>query len=220
MTVAAVSENYSARAPLQGRHESQMNEDDFVKLFLKQLQMQDPLKPNDTAQMLQQMSALSTMQSTKDLQNTIRQLTNNLGKSQMLSASLLIGHTVAVKSNTAQLIDDKGMDGSVMVPKGATGAQVTIKDENGNVLKTIDLGDQSGGLVDFHWDGKDETGQAVKAGFYQIEAKANYQGASTALPTAGIFKIDSVAFDGQSGSSILNVEGLGGISMDEVIKIL
>ena len=68
-----------------------LNKDDFLKLFVTQLQHQDPMSPMDNDQMVAQMSQLST----------VEQLTNmasaNAGMAQSLAQSSavgLIGRTV------------------------------------------------------------------------------------------------------------------------------
>lgn len=70
---------------------SLLNKDDFLKLFVTQLQHQDPMSPMDNDQMVAQMSQLST----------VEQLTNmasaNAGMAQSLAQSNavgLIGRTV------------------------------------------------------------------------------------------------------------------------------
>ena len=70
---------------------SLLNKDDFLKLFVTQLQHQDPMSPMDNDQMVAQMSQLST----------VEQLTNmasaNAGMAQSLAQSSavgLIGRTV------------------------------------------------------------------------------------------------------------------------------
>lgn len=61
--------------------------DDFMKLFLAQLQNQDPTKPVDDQQMLSQLSQMSQIQT---LQNVEKALTG----SQLAQSSALIGKTV------------------------------------------------------------------------------------------------------------------------------
>lgn len=196
-----------------------VSKDDFMKLFLTQLRMQNPLKPFDSADMLQQMSQLTSLSATEELGKTIKNLNANLGNSQVLDASQLIGKHVQVPSGVAQLTST-GLNGSVILPGDVTEITIEIKDSDGKVIKTVEKDKSSAGVFDFTWDGKDKDGNAVKEDFYQISASANVNGQRTELITAGTFKINSVALNPSTGSLILNVDGLGGLKMNEIIKIL
>lgn len=201
------------------RH-TMLQKEDFMRLMMKQMLSQDPTKPMDNSQMMQQMSQLASLSATEDLGRTVKMLNLNLGNSQVLSATQLIGKRVAVASHSAQLDAKDGLSGSVVVPGEASDITVEIQDENKKVVKTITLPASSHGLVDFHWDGKDAEGNMMKDGFYNISAKATIAGKSQDVPTAGFFKVNSVTLDRQTASLILNLDGAGGLGMDSIIKIL
>lgn len=61
--------------------------DDFMKLFLAQLQNQDPTKPVDDQQMLSQLSQMSQIQTLQNVQKA-------LSGSQLAQSSALIGKNV------------------------------------------------------------------------------------------------------------------------------
>lgn len=197
-----------------------LNQDDFMKLFLTQMKTQSPLKPFDSSDMMQQMSQLTSLSSTQELQKTIQLMNANLGKSQLLSATQLIGKTVAVASDQSPLIENQGLNGSVIVPGNASEITVEIKDKGGNLVKTVNLSGASSGIVDFHWDGMNSENKPMAPDFYSISAKAKIGGNEQAIYTAGNFKINSVTMDRQNSSVILNVDGLGGMDMSDIIKIL
>jgi flagellar basal-body rod modification protein FlgD len=199
----------------------ELSKDNFIKLFLTQLKMQSPLKPLQSSEMMQQMSQLTSLSATQELEKTIKSLNANLGKSQVLQASQLIGKKIQLLNNTSPLTPLDGLSGSIVLPSAAQDLTVMIKDKNENVVKTIKLGDvASNGLVDFKWDGKDEAGNLVQADFYKISATGNLNGQITQLPTAGTFKVNSVGLDNRTDGVILNLEGIGGVNMEDVIKIL
>jgi flagellar basal-body rod modification protein FlgD len=61
--------------------------DDFMKLFLAELQNQDPTQPVDNAQMLNQLAQMSSIQ-------TMQSIQTSLEGSQLAQASALIGKNV------------------------------------------------------------------------------------------------------------------------------
>ncbi|QOV90154.1 flagellar hook assembly protein FlgD [Humisphaera borealis] len=65
--------------------------EDFVKMMITQLQNQDPMEPAKNDQLLAQMSQIGQLQSSTDLQTSLKGLTQ---QSQIGSAAGLIGKTV------------------------------------------------------------------------------------------------------------------------------
>lgn len=197
-----------------------LSQDDFMRLFLTQMKTQSPMKPFDSSDMMQQMSQLTSLSATQELEKTIKLMNSNLGKSQVYSASQLIGKKVAVASEVAPLTEKQGLSGSVINPGYATQMAVEIKDSAGRIVKTINLPASNPGLVDFHWDGLGSNNEPLPADFYHLSAKAVINGETKEVPTAGIFNVDSVTMDRQTSNVILNVNGLGGTDMNDIIKIL
>uniref|UniRef100_UPI002E2E33D0 FlgD immunoglobulin-like domain containing protein n=1 Tax=Pseudomonas ogarae (strain DSM 112162 / CECT 30235 / F113) TaxID=1114970 RepID=UPI002E2E33D0 len=86
------------------------------------------------------------------------------------------------QTDKAVVDTSKGFNGSVVVP--ASGAvSVTIKDTDGKVVRTIDMGTQKAGNASFIWDGKDASGAVAAAGTYTFTASATYDGKATSLIT-------------------------------------
>jgi len=201
-----------------------LTQEDFMNLFLAQMKTQSPLKPFDSGEMMQQMSQLNAFSATKELENTIKMMNANLGRSQVVSATQLIGKRVAIVSDKSPLetgADGKlGLDGSAIVPGNASDITIEIKDSSNKVVKTIKLPASSSGVVDFHWDGLDADGKPMPTDFYNISAKATIDGQSKDIYTAGFFKVNSVTMDRQTSTVILNVDGMGGMDMGDIIKIL
>lgn len=199
---------------------SQMTQEGFMKLLLAQLRLQSPTSPFDSSTMMQQISQLTALSSTQSLEKTVENLSENMGSSQILEAARLVGGHVQVASETCPLVKDEGLKGSVVAPKGVDKVEVTIRDSHDKIVKTLNLDVLSDGVIDFSWDGMDSTGQQMAAGYYKISANTTLDGKNITLPTAGTFKVNSVALDRTGKGVILNVDGLGGVNMKDIIKIM
>ncbi|KGP63692.1 hypothetical protein EP47_04840 [Legionella norrlandica] len=199
---------------------NQLSKDSFLKLLLTQMKMQNPLNPFDASTMMQQMAQLTGLSASEEMVKSVDQLKVNLGTSQVLEAAQVVGKDIQVLSDRLQLQDNKVAQGSVIVPTGVEEIELTIQDSSGKPIKTIKLNAPSEGVLDFTWDGLDEKSNPVSAGFYKIEAKSLVGGQYVKLNTATTVRVNSVAFDKANGSVILNVDGLGGIPMGDVVKIL
>ncbi len=65
------SVNNTANRSSSGGGMSALSADDITRIILTELSNQDPLQPNDTNQLLQQMSTLRTIQSNIDLSDQL-----------------------------------------------------------------------------------------------------------------------------------------------------
>src|SRR5215471_1427114 len=93
-----------------------LGKDDFLKLFVTQLQNQDPMSPQDNSQFMAQMAQFSTLEQITNLATA----TDQLGLTMQVSQSVgLIGHTVSYL----------GTDGT---PQSGVASSVSIA--NGQIL--------------------------------------------------------------------------------------
>ncbi|MCC6321603.1 MAG: flagellar biosynthesis protein FlgD [Phycisphaerales bacterium] len=71
---------------------SDLTSEEFVKIMFTELSNQDPLKPNDSSQMLEQLSSLRSIQSDIELGNKLEDVVT---QNQLSTAGALIGKWVA-----------------------------------------------------------------------------------------------------------------------------
>lgn len=199
---------------------TQLSQEGFLKLLLAQLRLQSPTSPFDSSTMMQQISQLTGLSSAQELEKTVKSLGENMESSQILEASRLVGQSVQIPSQSCPLVEKDGLKGAVIVPKGVDTVEITIRDANDKIVKNITMGAPSDGVLDFSWDGMDTTNQMMAPGYYKVSASAVMSGQNTALPVAGTFKVNSVALDRGGKGVILNVDGLGGVNLKDVIKIM
>jgi flagellar basal-body rod modification protein FlgD len=93
--------------------------DDFMKILLTQLTYQDPLKPMDNQQFIAQLAQFTSLQQTRDSNQSLQQLLTVQSATQSIG---LLGKTVEVQ----------GDDGS-----SSTGQVTTLRFSNGQPLLTI-----------------------------------------------------------------------------------
>src|SRR3546814_20238798 len=137
-----------------------------------QLQNQKPLKPTAMAEFLGRIGKVRTVSGVQSLKDSFSALSNSLASSQTLQAAQLVGHKVLVPSSAGYLPSGGTLDGAV-APTGSGSVQVDVVDAGGQVVRTLDLGEQSPGVVKFSWDGKDAKGTTLDAGTYKLQARLN-----------------------------------------------
>lgn len=149
----------------------------FMTLLVTQLKNQDPLNPMDNSQMTSQLAQINTVSGIQDLNATLKSINGQIDTGQAMQAAALIGKGVLVPGSRVLV----GSDGTT-TPFGfeldvpADSVQVSITDGSGKVVRTFDLGAQSGGLQSFSWDGTLTDGTQAPSGAYTVAVKATQGG--------------------------------------------
>ncbi|MCY1404475.1 Basal-body rod modification protein FlgD [compost metagenome] len=196
-----------------------LGKDSFLQLLVTQMNNQNPLEPQDNTAFVSQLAQFSSLESMQNLDGTLGSFYSAFQSSQALQASSLVGRSVIVASDKAQLESGESLDGSFAMPASGDGVTVKIYDESGELVRTLDLGTQKAGSADFSWDGKDEDGNFVSGGIYKFKASASFDGTSVDLATYLPATVNSVTL-GQNGEGmILNLAGIGGVRASSVQTI-
>ncbi|MCA9273891.1 MAG: hypothetical protein KDA31_12705 [Phycisphaerales bacterium] len=96
-----------------------LDSDEFTKLILTELGNQDPLEPNDTKALLEQLSIIRSIESDTKLNDTLKEMTD---RSDFMGAAGLIGQFIT--SNDNPLSPLKVMS----VVQGDEGVSVSLED--------------------------------------------------------------------------------------------
>lgn len=194
----------------------QATEDRFLKLLVTQMKNQDPLNPLDNAQVTSQMAQLSTVTGIEKLNTSLEAMSQSFMANQSLQAANMIGHSVLVPGNTLTLKDGTAIAG-LDLQGNADKVEVTIKNKDGVVVQTVDLGNQKAGSLPFAWDGKDNGGNAAPDGNYTFEVKATIGTDKVTVDKLALGQVSSVTL-GATGVS-LDVAGLGSVDATKVKQI-
>jgi flagellar basal-body rod modification protein FlgD len=191
-------------------------QDRFLKLLTTQLKNQDPLNPMDNAQMTSQLAQISTVDGIEKLNATLQKMLASTASAEAMQAAALVGHQVMVPGSGLQL-GDSGAAGGIELGAGADQVTLTIKDVNGIVMNTLNLGSLDAGVHDFAWDGKTASGVRAVNGAYSIAVSAT-RGSDKVAATA--LQLGSVLNINQSSQGLtLNLGALGLVMMGDIKQI-
>lgn len=182
-----------------GTGKSEMGQADFLRLLTTQMQTQDPFQPMDNSQMVTQMATITNSTGIAEMNQTLAGIKEQLSGTRLGDAASWIGKSMLVKSNIAAPDAAGQYAGVLELPADADNVSVQLQDGNGNVVKTLDLGAQKTGEVNFYWDGKDDAGNTV--GTQALQVKVNGASPTTVATWATIAAVQSPA-DGSSSSLI------------------
>jgi len=196
---------------LQTLETSAIGKDDFLKMMIAQLKHQDPLNPLDgtdfTAQ-LAQFSSLEQLSNMNDQLKTLGLYQASLNNSQ---AANLIGKEITAIGNVIK-VDGTSADLTYNLTEGAEKVVVSIYDEGGNLVDTLDLGSQKEGENSVTWNCS-----GIAAGNYTFEVSAtDADGDVVPAYTMITGKVMGVSFD--EGSPVLSVNGQD-IPLGDVISV-
>jgi flagellar basal-body rod modification protein FlgD len=209
-------------ANAKNKAKNELGQDAFLSLMLAQLKNQDPFKPVDPSNQVAQLAQFSSVSGLKEMNTQISSLTQSLRGNQVLDGASLIGRTVVAQGDKVYLDtpaeDRPGVFGSVTVPTGTSQLQLVVKDSAGATILTKAL-DPKAGLRGFTWDGKDDAGNAAKAGGYQVQLLSTVAGKTESLKTSIAAGVSSVSLNA-SGALMLDTDALGEIAMSSIERVL
>jgi flagellar basal-body rod modification protein FlgD len=161
----------------------------FLQLLTTQLQNQDPLSPMDSTEFTNQLVQFSAVEQQININSKLDSLVSlGLGNS-MSSAIGYVGKDVSYISSEFNFDGTRPieMNYAYSGAKEAVNSKIRIYNEEGDLVFETNASTNSG-KNDFTWDGKDNEGNLVEAGTYEI-------------------KIDALDIDGKSVDSTIVVTG-------------
>ena len=205
--------------PPQAKRTTELGQEDFLTLMITQFQNQDPFEPMDNGEFLGQLAQFSTVSGIDSLNSSFNGLSGALQDEQALQAANLVGRSVLAAADRAWLDDSANINAAVELSGSASDVQVDIVNSNGELVKTISLGEQPAGIAKFSWDGRDAAGDIAPAGEYALRARVIRGANVESAPTLIEAEVESVTL-GQFGAGMtLNLQGGGTLALNQIYQI-
>ena len=163
---------------------------DFLKIYLKMLELQDPTEPLNVKDMIEQNYQLQQISFLTDLQNSMKSLIQTQKLGYITQASSLIGKNVVFSTDR---ITDPTLPYVLLSSENLSGVTVSIKDANsGKVVKQYQTDLQEGintlNLADLtpgeYYVEVSKDGQPVKA-ILGLQLRVNYVSFAGNTPLLG-----------------------------------
>jgi flagellar basal-body rod modification protein FlgD len=188
---------------------SALGKEDFLKLLVSQLQNQDPLNPSDPTEFTAQLAQFSSLEQLSNVNKNLEQLVS----SQSVEAMSFIGREV-VAENSGFRLDADGVDLGYRLEGQAEEVTLFVQDNLGRTVASLPAEGLTAGEHFMAWDGKDENGNDVPPGDYQLLVSA-LQGEDEAVPAASLLKARVTGVDLEPSGTLL-VTDAGSIPMARV----
>ncbi len=178
--------NGASQQTIDSRNSVASTYDNFLKLLTTQLKNQDPLDPTDSSEFTNQLVQFSQVEQQINLNAKFDKLLTSNQAAQMLQASNYIGKNVEAEGSLLTVEAPASI--SYWMTKDAATVTAVLKDEDGNIVRTMTVDGKAGSHTQA-WDGRKDDGSLLPVGTYELLMTAvDADGNSVAidLPTSKI----------------------------------
>jgi flagellar basal-body rod modification protein FlgD len=198
---------------------SQLGKDEFVKLMMAQLAHQDPSSPQSNEAFIAQLAQFATVELMQQSNANLESLIIAQAAGNQTGVAQLVGKEVLFRTNEIALTaDGTSLPIAAHLPEDAANVVVTVKDESGRVVRSMQLGAQDAGSFDVAFDGRDDQGNQLPAGTYTFEVSATSLDGSVVdgIVCGARGHVDGVSFANGAPELIL---GSLKIALNDVVEI-
>ena len=207
----------NGRNSTQRGPKTELDKDDFLKLFIAQLQNQDPLKPDDSAQMAAQLAQFNGLEQMLNVNKTLTEMLKGQSNGRNFGMLDYVGREVTVEGGRALVSQGNAGQVSFNIDRPVSGATLEVRDGNGNVVATEELGQLRDGEQDLQWSGVGTDGKALQDGAYTFSITATAdEGQAVPLPVQTRIKVTGVDLKDPNGAFMT---AAGKISANDVVAV-
>ncbi|SMO81591.1 flagellar hook assembly protein FlgD [Gracilimonas mengyeensis] len=155
---------------------TEMGQNQFLQLLVAQMRNQDPINPKDGAEFASQLAQFNSVEQLIDVNSGLQTLQQS---QDMMSASLsnsmaasLTGKQIRAISDQVNLSAEGDSEINFKLKSSAEEVEVIIRNASGNEVRRETLRGLSSGDNNWTWDGKNDSGERMGEGAYQVEVVA------------------------------------------------
>lgn len=145
--------------------------DQFLRLFIAQLEHQNPLDPQSGADMVAQLAQFTSVEQQVETNQRIADLAAASDAAASAGLAHLIGRTVTVSASSFELSGDGAPPAITLdASRPVAGGHAVVRDRDGRPVARPPI--EPGPPARLAWAGTDDAGQPLPAGAYAIEVHA------------------------------------------------
>lgn len=194
-----------------------LGKDDFLKLFVTQMQNQDPTKPMDSSQLTAQLAQFSSLEQLNNISTQMKDLLTYQNSLQNTMTTGFIGKQVKISGDSVKLINgNAGINYSLSAD--AAKVKVSIYDSAGNLVREAGIGQQKAGSNIYAWDGKGNSGNTLPDGQYKFKVESlDASGNAVTTTTMTYGNVTGITFE--NNTTYLVIDGSNRIQLSDVKEI-
>ncbi len=205
--------------PTEGVGKSELDQQDFMTLFITQLQYQDPMEPMDSYEMASQMAQFSNMEATMQMSANMERLLDYQTSQNNLQLLSLLDKEVQAIGNSIAVSEGETGRGVFNLVEASESVTIEIYNENNRLVRQIEMGSMQVGEFELDWDGMNSGGDQVADGLYSyvVDARNQYS-EPVEVDYRMVGRVTGVQFD--SGTAVVTLDDHVAISVSEVVQVL
>lgn len=195
-------------------NQSNLSNDDFLKLLLAEMKYQDPTEPMDNSKMMEQTVQMSTIEANEANVKALNDMNSSFNQSTMFNSISFIDKYVNVGDNSIQLENSRA-NFEIYIPEDIKEGEISILNQFDEQVALLDISGTTNGTKSFIWDGKDSDFNKLADGQYKVVVNAINNLDEELIINRGDYRIDSI--DYSSGETILK-SGNKNIAISDIRK--
>lgn len=145
---------------------NKLDKDAFLKLFVAQMQHQDPLNPDKGSEMAAQMAQFESVESMLNVNKTLEKMSKDQALGRATDLIDFVGKEVRLNNGKLKLEKGALTDAVFTTAKDVPNAELEVRDSAGVVVAKREIGHIKQGEHALEWDGKNADGKQVQDGIY------------------------------------------------------
>lgn len=197
--------------------QNNLDKDAFLKLFITQMQNQDPLNPDNSAEMAAQLAQFNGLEQMMNVNKNLEKMQNEAAVSRAVGLVDFVGKEIKLDNGKLRLEGGKVSDGIMTVDQETPKAMLEVRDSAGAVVATRDLGMLKKGDHAVEWNGLNNKGEKSANGVYTFNVVAkDMNDQDLPVKITSLVKVTGVDLKDTGGSFYTD---LGKIRIGEIASI-
>ncbi len=215
--VNKVNQKVDQPANLTRTPKKTLEREDFMKLFITQLQYQDPMKPIENHEMALQLAAFNQVDQLSKLNDSFNSLLSFVRAQEFGYAGNIVGKLVKVPGNVGRVENGEFLGASFVLEEPANQVTITIRDASGRIVKSFTMENLAQGEHILTWDGTNNAGEKVPDGNYRLTITVGSGDSTKSITPTVVGRVTSVIF--ADGKAKLKVNEDLSLSLEDLKEI-
>ncbi|HYX39313.1 MAG TPA: flagellar hook assembly protein FlgD [Oligoflexus sp.] len=179
---------------------NELGKDDFLKLFVTQLQNQNPLNPEADTEMAAKLAQFNGLEQMLNVNKSLEKMLAEQNTTRNLQLVNYVGRDVIVDGGRVRVAEGKPTPTEYKVENDAAQSVLEVRNSNGILVHQIDLGPVMAGTHSLKWDGKTSEGKPIPDGTYTLSMTArNLDGKPVPVSLTSRVKVTGIDINSKDG---------------------
>lgn len=185
-----------------------LGKEDFLTILIAQLENQDPLDPQDSAEFIAQMAQFSSLEQQIQTNENLATLIDSAATSSNYAAFQLLGNEVVAASHSFSY-QGESVELGCSLDTGVDAAEITVLDANDEVVATLQLEQNEAGVSFVGWDGTGDDGTQLASGDYTFAVTAVSDGEVVEVTPLVRARVTQVSLESSAGAVVTDAGEFG-----------